>query len=84
MEALVKVFTVAIAGIGGVMVLVILGTLCGAICGWIVGLVFGDTILSVAAQFGLRNMTMWQFGAFMGFVGGFLKTKVTAEVKAAK
>jgi hypothetical protein len=78
-------------GIGGtfmaiaaIMIFVPCATFFGAVAGWIVGLFFGDTILGVVSQFGLRGITMWQFGAFMGFVGGFLKTKVTAEVKAAK
>lgn len=69
--------------IGGVFVFVILGTLFGAVAGWIVGLFFGDTILGILAQLGVRNITMFQLGAFLGFVGGFLKTKVTAEVKEA-
>lgn len=71
-------------GIGAIFFFVILGTFLGAVAGWIVGLVFGDTILGILSQFGVHNVTMWQFGAFMGFAGSFLKTKVTAEVKAAE
>jgi hypothetical protein len=56
----------------------------GAFAGWVVGLFFADTILGIAGQLGIRNVTMWQLGAFLGFVGGFLKTKVTATVEAAK
>jgi hypothetical protein len=70
--------------IGGIFLMVIFGTLVGGMAGWVVGLVFGDTILSIAGQLGIKSVTMFQLGAFLGFVGGFLKTKVSAEVKAAK
>ena len=76
--------TAALAGFGlvfmslfSIFFFVILGTLLGAVAGWIVGLVFGETILAILAQIGIHGITMFQFGAFMGFVGGFLKTKVT-------
>ena len=59
--------------------MVVLGTLFGALAGWIVGLFFGDTILGILGQMGLHNITMWQYGAFMGFNGGFLKTKVSSS-----
>ena len=84
MDKLASTFGVAALAIGGVFVFVILGTLFGGIAGWIVGLVFGDTILGIAGQLGIKSVTMFQLGAFLGFVGGFLKTKVSAEVKAAK
>lgn len=67
--------------IGGIFFFVVLGTLMGAFSGWVVGLFFWDTFRAILSQLGIRNIEMWQFGAFMGFVGGFLKTKVTAEVK---
>ena len=60
----------------GLFFFVILGTFMGAFAGWIVGLVFSDSILGILDKFGVHGVTMWQFGAFMGFVGGFLKTKV--------
>lgn len=81
MEAFVKLFGGAALVISGIFCFVILGTLMGALAGWIVGLVFSDTILGILAQMGIRNISMAQFGAFMGFVGGFLKTKVTATVE---
>jgi len=68
---------------GGIFVFVLLGTLMGALSGWVVGLFFSDTMLGILSQLGVKNIAMWQFGAFMGFVGGFLKTKVTAKVEAA-
>lgn len=82
MDTFIKFFGGAVLAIGGIMFFVVLGTLMGTVSGWIVGLLFGDTILGIASQLGIRNVSMWQLGAFLGFVGGFLKTKVTAEVKA--
>ena len=84
MDTFVKAFGGAVVALGGVFLLVILGTLFGSVAGWTVGLVFGDTILGIASQLGIKNVTMWQLGGFLGFVGGFLKTKVTATVEAAK
>lgn len=80
-EKLAASFGIMAMTIGGIFFFVILGTLFGGLAGWLVGLVFGDTILGIAAQLGIKGVSMFQFGAFMGFVGGFLKTKVTAEVK---
>jgi hypothetical protein len=82
MEGTAKFFGIAFLTICGLAVFVIFGTLIGAIAGSIVGLFFADTILGIAGQLGVHNVTMWQLGAFLGFVGGFLKTKVTASVKS--
>jgi hypothetical protein len=68
----------------GIFFLVIFGTLVGGIAGYVVGLFFGDTILQIAGDIGIKGVTMFQFGSFLGFVSGFLKTKVSAEVKAVK
>lgn len=84
MEAMTKAFGAVAMAIGTVFFFVIFATLGGGVSGWIVGLVFGDTILGILSQIGIKGITMFQFGAFMGFVGGFLKTKVTATVTAAK
>ena len=84
MDTVAKIFGVVGLTLGGIFLFVIFGTLFGAVAGWVVGLVFGDIILGILAQFGIKGITMFQFGAFMGFVGGFMKTKVTAEVKPAK
>lgn len=84
MEKLATAFGGVALAIGGIFFFVIFGTFLGALSGWIVGLVFGDTILGILGQIGIKGVTMFQFGAFMGFVGGFLKTKVTAEVKGSQ
>jgi len=77
MDKMITSLGAIVVGIGGIFFLVILSTLFGALAGWVVGLVFADTILGILAQIGIKNIAMWQFGAFMGFVGGFMKTKVT-------
>jgi len=78
MEKLTLAFGATILTLGALFISIILGTLTGAIAGWVVGLFFGDTILYILSQLHVQNVTMWQFGAFLGFVGGFMKTKVTA------
>lgn len=60
-----------------VFLLVILGTCIGALGGWVVGWFFGETILGVLAAFGVTGIKMWQFGAFLGFVGGFFRASQT-------
>lgn len=56
---------------------IIAGTLFGAIGAWVVGYFFGDTILGILGQLGVHHVTMWQFGAFLGFVGGFFQPVTT-------
>ena len=84
MEKVATFFGGVALTMGGIFVFVILGTLLGGIAGWIVGLAFGETILGILNQMGLHDVTMFQVGAFAGFFGGYLKTKVTAEVKPQK
>lgn len=54
----------------------ILSTLAGGISAWIVGLFFEDTILGVFATLGIKGLSMFQIGAFLGFVAGFFKSCV--------
>lgn len=84
MEKFLTVVGAVILLAGGIVLLLPLGTFCGAIAGWVVGLFFEREILGVADQLGLHNVTMWQLGAFLGFVGAFLKTKVDTTVKSEK
>lgn len=84
MERLATEMGAMILGIGGIFLMVVFSTFMGGLAGYLVGLVCGDTILNVAAQVGIRNVSMFQFGVFLGFVGGFLKTKVSAVVKNPK
>jgi len=79
-DALEKLLLALGAGVlvlGLILILVPIGTLLGAIAGWVVGWFFGDTILHVLAQGGLRDISMWQLGAALGFIGGFLRTTVS-------
>lgn len=55
----------------------ILGSVTGAISGWIVGLFFGDTIIGILGQIGIHHVTMFQVGAFVGFIGGFFRAHVS-------
>ena len=80
MDKVGKIFVTGFAALGGIFVFAMISPLFGGIAGWVVGLFFGDTILGILGQLGVHNVTMFQFGAFMGFVGGFLKTKVTAQI----
>lgn len=80
MEKITAMFGGFLLIIGVTFVFVPLATLMGGFVGWLVGIFFGDTILGIFGQLGIHNVTMFQLGACLGFVGGFLKTKVTAEV----
>lgn len=81
MEKLANVFGSALLAVGGVFLFVIFGSLAGGVSGWVVGLVFQDEIIGILSQLGIHNITMFQFGVFMGFCGSFLKTKVTVTEK---
>lgn len=47
-----------------------LGAICGMWTGWGVGLMWGDNFAPILAKFG--GVKLWEFTAFIGFVGGFL------------
>ena len=84
MNKIIVFFSGLMLTLGGLFMYIILGTLMGGIGGWVVGLVFGDTILNFAGQLGVHGLSMFQLGVSLGFVGGFLKTKVTATVSPEK
>ena len=52
-------------------------TMIGAIIGWVVGWFFSEPILNFFAALGIENMSMWDLGAVLGFVGSFFKSNVT-------
>lgn len=70
--------TIAALTIGTIalVIMIILGPLVGALSGLIVGIFFSAPILSVLSAMGVEGITMWQLGAFLGFVGGFFKAVV--------
>lgn len=72
-----KVLLGSLLGFFVVFFIAILGTLFGAITGWLVGLAFSDSVLGVLSSLHVYNVTMWQFGAFLGFVGGFFRQVAT-------
>jgi presenilin-like A22 family membrane protease len=61
------------------ILLPLLGTLLGAFTGFVVGLFFEESILDFLHRAGVNTigLPLWQVGASMGFLGGFLKTSVT-------
>lgn len=59
---------------------VCLGTLMGSLSGWVVGHVWPNTFrlwLKIAGW----NVSPWQVGAMLGFVGGFIRPRLTKESK---
>lgn len=75
-EKMIKAFGAIGMTIGGMFFFIILSTFMGGLAAWVTGLVFGDTILPIFTQLGIRGVTMFQVGCFLGFIGGYLKTKV--------
>lgn len=55
------------------------GFLFGAFSGFVVGLFFADTIFAFFSHFGINDLTMWQIGGSLGFIGGFFKTTVSSK-----
>ena len=53
----------------------LVGVLGGALGGWVVGLFFTDTIQSffMAVGLNLHGLAMWQIGASLIFIGGFIR-----------
>lgn len=74
-----RILTMFLAGLGLAFIAPVLGTLIGAFMGLIVGVFFGDSIMGFLAAIGVAtaNLTMWQVGAAMGFLGSFLRTSVS-------
>lgn len=57
-----------------ILLAALLGTALGALAGWIVGwTTFGGWILRVLSTLGMKGFTMAEFGALLGFAGGFLR-----------
>lgn len=77
MDEIVSSLGEAAVFFGGLFIIIILGPLVGGVAGWVVGLLFGEIILSIAGQLGIKGVTMFQLGAFLGFIGSFLKSPPT-------
>ena len=78
MEELSKAFGVVLLSVGGVFILIIIGTLMGGVAGWTVGLVFVDTMAALKNALGL-SVTNFELGAMLGFVGGFFRGKMSSN-----
>ena len=52
----------------------LVGVIMGAFCGWVVGTFWPSTMLHGMTALGMGAMAPYQFGAFLGFSGGFFKT----------
>lgn len=63
---------------GGILVLLplllILGTALGALAGWVVGIFFAETMATVMLAIFGATVEVWQLGAFLGFVGGYVRS----------
>jgi len=55
----------------------------GALSGWVAGLVFEEEILGFLTRIGVQTegLTMWQFGAALGFIGSFFKPNLASSKK---
>lgn len=75
-------FIVVILGVSAmVLILPMLGAIFGAFCGWVVGFIFDEPILKILDKLGVNDVKMWEIGCFLGFVGGFFKTRVSNDNK---
>lgn len=73
-----RIIGAAVAFAGMIVLIAPLNALLGAFAGWTVSLFWGDSILVTLRSVGLPpEVTMWQLGAALGFVGAFLRTTVS-------
>lgn len=75
MQTIVAVIIAGVTVAALLLLAVILGTLVGGIVGWVVGAVFPFVIVSLNTVLGLQ-LTGFEMGAVLGFVGSFLSTSV--------
>ena len=54
-----------------VIISLVISPCIGALTGWLVGLLFGQTILGILEEIGITGFSMWQIGAFLGFISSF-------------
>lgn len=72
LAAILLVFLVMFLGVIG-------STLIGGFIGYVVGWFFANPILGIFEQMGIHGWTMFEIGAFLGFVGGFFRTYVSSK-----
>lgn len=61
------------------MLMPLIGVTVGAFCGWVVGTFWPSTMLQGMTALGMGAMAPYQFGAFLGFSGGFFKAVLTPK-----
>ena len=65
--------------------LAIVGTVCGAFTGWIVSLTpLGAAVKKVWFSLTGVECELWELGAFLGFISGFIKGAITVEKEASE
>lgn len=57
----------------------LVGVTVGAFCGWVVGSFWPSTMLQGMTAIGMGTMAPYQFGAFLGFSGGFFKAVLISK-----
>lgn len=65
-----------LAIIAAALLFPLVSTLTGAFTGWVVGMFFHDTIMTflIAVGVDVNQLSTWEVGAALGFIGGFFKT----------
>lgn len=86
MDALAKGILSGLLAVCAIILLPTIGTCFGAFAGWAVGLFFAETILGFLSRTGIdvSGLAMWELGAALGFIGGFLKTSVSTSAGQAR
>ena len=72
MEEFTKAFVAFILVVFMLFIIIIASTIMGGVAGWVVGGVFPEIMAHTKAWFGV-DVTNFQFGAMIGFVGSFLR-----------
>ena len=81
MEGLAKMILGGLLLGVSLVLLASVSTFFGAFAGWAVGLFFADTVLGFLSRLGVdvNGLAMWEIGASLGFIGGFLRTSVSTS-----
>ena len=75
-----KIFVGVILMALAIFITPLMGTLAGAFSGWVGGLFFEGTIRETLGGVGVNPTTeMWQIGATLGFLGGFVRVVKKAD-----
>ena len=69
---LVKTLALALVALSAVVLMAM-----GAIAGWLAGVIFPQVFDALATAIFDRAVPAWQIGAMLGFVGGFLRPRIS-------